>query len=117
VITTAKKQPRPARFFSSNYYARIDADLCKGCGVCLERCQMEAIIADENNFSVDLDRCIGCGLCVTKCKLDAVKLIKKNKVTVPPLNTEILYLSILKEKAGRKKMIVNMLRLLLGRPL
>ena len=117
VITTAKKQPRPARFFASNYYARLDADLCKGCGICLERCQMEAIIADENNFRVDLDRCIGCGLCVTKCKLDAVGLIKKDKLTVPPMNTAILYLSILIEKAGRKKMIVNMLKLLLGKPL
>ena len=78
---------------------------------------MDAIIQEGKNFRVDLDRCIGCGLCVTKCKLGAVKLIKKEKVTVPPMNTEILYLSIMKERAGRKKMIVNMLRLLLGKPL
>jgi len=117
VIATAKKQSRPARFFASNYYARIDAVLCEGCGVCVERCQMDAIISDDKNFRVDLDRCIGCGLCVTKCKPEAVKLIKKAKVTVPPMNTEILYLSIMRERAGRKKMIVNMLRLLLGKPL
>jgi NAD-dependent dihydropyrimidine dehydrogenase PreA subunit len=117
VLTTAKKQSQPARFFVSNYYARIDAALCKGCGVCVQRCQMDAIIQEGKNFRVDLDRCIGCGLCVTKCKLEAVKLIKKAKVTVPPMNTEILYLSILMERAGRKKMIVNMLRLLLGKPL
>ena len=117
VLTTAKKQFRPARFFASNYYARIDSDLCKGCGICVQRCQMDAIIEEGKNFRVDLDRCIGCGLCVTKCKLEAVKLIKKAKVTVPPMNTEILYLSILMERAGRKKMIVNMLRLLLGKPL
>jgi NAD-dependent dihydropyrimidine dehydrogenase PreA subunit len=117
VLTTAKKQPHPARFFVSNYYARINADLCKGCGICVQRCQMDAIISDNKNFRVDLDRCIGCGLCVTKCKPEAMKLIKKDKVTVPPINTEILYLSILMEKAGRKKMIVNMLRLLFGKPL
>jgi Na+-translocating ferredoxin:NAD+ oxidoreductase subunit B len=117
VITTAKKQSRPARFFASNYFARIDMDLCKACGICVQRCQMDAIIADDKNFRVDLDRCIGCGLCVTKCKPQAVKLIKKDKVTMPPLNTEILYLSILMERAGRKKMIVNMLRLLWGKPL
>ena len=117
VLTTAKKQSRPGRFFASNYYACINMDLCKGCGVCVERCQMDAIISQDKNFRVDLDRCIGCGLCVTKCKPEAVKLIKKAKVTVPPLNTEILYLSILMERAGRKKMIVNMLRLLLGKPL
>ena len=117
VLTTATKQPRPARFFASNYYACIDADLCRGCGVCLERCQMEAIITEDKSFRVDPDRCIGCGLCVTKCKLKAAKLMKKNKVTVPPINTAILYLSILGEKAGKKKMIVNMLHLLWGKPL
>ena len=117
VLTTAKKQPQPARFFTSNYYARIDAALCKGCGICVQRCQVDAIIKEGENFRVDMERCIGCGLCVTKCKLEAVKLFKKAKVTVPPLNTEILYLSILMERAGRKKMIVNMLRLLLGKPL
>lgn len=117
VITTAKKQPRPARFFASNYYAGINMDFCTGCGVCAERCPMDAIIPDDVHFCVDLDRCIGCGLCVTRCKRGALTLIKKNKVTVPPLNTEILYLSILTERAGRKKMIVNMLRLLLGKPL
>jgi len=117
VLTTAKKQPQPARFFASNYYARIDAVLCEGCGICVQRCQMDAIISEDKNFRVDLDRCIGCGLCVTKCKPSAVKLFKKAKVNVPPMNTEILYLSILRERAGRKKMIVNMLRLLLGKPL
>ncbi|PKN76458.1 MAG: 4Fe-4S ferredoxin, partial [Deltaproteobacteria bacterium HGW-Deltaproteobacteria-10] len=91
--------------------------LCKSCGICRQRCQMDAIIQDGKNFRVDLDRCIGCGLCVTRCKPRAAGLIKKDKATVPPRNTDILYLSILMEKAGKKKMIVNMLRLLLGKPL
>ncbi|HCX02303.1 MAG TPA: 4Fe-4S ferredoxin, partial [Syntrophaceae bacterium] len=81
------------------------------------RCQMDAIIADGKTFRVDRDRCIGCGLCVTRCKPKAAGLIRKDKATVPPMNTEILYLSILKERAGRKKMIVNMLKLLFGKPL
>jgi Na+-translocating ferredoxin:NAD+ oxidoreductase subunit B len=117
VLTTAKKQPRPARFFATNYYARIEATSCTGCGVCIKRCQMDAILADGKTFRVDLDRCIGCGLCVTRCKPKAARLIKKDKLTVPPMNTEMLYLSILKERAGRKKMIVNMLKLLFGKPL
>jgi ferredoxin len=117
ILTTAKKQPRPVRFFAANYYARIDAASCTGCGVCVTRCQMDAIIADGKTFRVDRDRCIGCGLCVTRCKPKAAGLIRKDKATVPPMNTEILYLSILKERAGRKKMIVNMLKLLFGKPL
>lgn len=117
VLTTAKKDPRPARFFATNYTARIDPSSCTGCGVCVKRCQMDAIIVNEKSFRVNLDRCIGCGLCVTTCKPGAAKLIKKDKLTVPPMNTEMLYLSILAERAGRKKMIVNMLKLLFGKPL
>ncbi|RPH86637.1 MAG: 4Fe-4S dicluster domain-containing protein [Deltaproteobacteria bacterium] len=117
VLTTAKKQPRPARFFATNYYARINTASCTGCGACEKRCQMDAIIADGKTFRVDPDRCIGCGLCVTRCKPRAARLIKKDKATVPPMNTESLYLSILMERAGRKKMIVNMLKLLFGKPL
>jgi len=117
VLTTAKKRSRPARFFATNYYAGIDAASCTGCGVCVKRCQMDAIKAYGKIFRVDLDRCIGCGLCVTKCKPGAASLIKKDKITVPPMNTEVLYLSILMERAGRKKMTVNMLKLLLGKPL
>jgi Na+-translocating ferredoxin:NAD+ oxidoreductase subunit B len=117
VLTTAKKQPRPARFFATNYYTRIDAATCTGCGVCLKRCPMEAIISEDKIFRVDLERCIGCGLCVTRCKPEAARLIKKDRTTVPPMNTEMLYLSILMERAGKKKMIVNMLKLLFGKPL
>ena len=117
VLTTAKKQSRPARFFATNHYTRVDAASCTGCGVCVKRCQMDAIVPEVKTFRVDSDRCIGCGLCVTTCKPKAARLIKKDKVTVPPMNTEILYLSILMERAGRKKMIVNMLKLLFGKPL
>jgi len=117
VLTTAKKDPRPARFFATNYFARIDAESCTGCGVCKKRCQMDAIVACGNIFHVDLDRCIGCGLCVTTCKPGAARLIKKERLTAPPLNTEALYLKILQERAGRKKMLVAMLKLLFGKPL
>ena len=117
VLTTAKKDPRPAQFFATNYFARIDAASCTGCCVCVKRCQMEAIASDGTAFRVNLDRCIGCGLCVTTCKPRAASLIKKDRITVPPLNTEMLYLAILAERAGRKKMIVNMLKLLFGKPL
>ncbi|MDD4242328.1 MAG: 4Fe-4S binding protein [Smithellaceae bacterium] len=117
VLTTAKKDPRPARFFATNYFASIDAASCTGCGVCKKRCPMDAIVACGKIFGVDLDRCIGCGLCVTTCRPGAARLVKKERLTAPPLNTEALYLKILQERAGRKKMIVAMLKLLFGKPL
>ena len=117
VLTTAKKFPKPAELLVSNYYAVIDPEKCTGCGLCLRRCQMEALDIVDGVAMVNLDRCIGCGLCVTRCPADAAKLIKKKKVTVPPRNAVTLYLSILYEKAGKKRMMMNMLKLLVGKPL
>ena len=117
VLTAAKKLDRPARFFATNYFARVDSALCTGCGVCVKRCQMDALVPDGDKFRIDLDRCIGCGLCVTKCKFKAAKLVPKDKKTKPPMNIELLYLSILAQKAGRTKMMINMMRMLMGNPL
>jgi len=118
VLTSAKKFEKPAELFATNYYAVIDYDKCSGCGVCIKRCQMDAITRiDKTRVELNLDRCIGCGLCVTKCSKKAVTLKRKKKKTKPPINIELLYLSILKRRAGKKKMIVNLLKLMLGKPL
>lgn len=119
VLTTAKKFPDPARFFATNYFVEIKSSECIGCGICVGRCQLDALILDKESkkVTVDLNRCIGCGLCVTKCPVNAAVLVKKEKETVPPLNIALLYLSILKGKVGRKKMILNMLKMLAGKQL
>lgn len=119
VITTAKKFPDPARFFATNYFAAISEETCIGCGICIKRCQMDALVFDKEQkvVRVDLNRCIGCGLCVTKCPTPAATLVKKKKETVPPLNIALLYLSILKGKVGKKKMVLNMLKMLTGKQL
>jgi len=118
VLTSAKKFEKPAELFATNYYAVIDNDKCTGCGLCIKRCQMDAITRiDKSNVKLNPDRCIGCGLCVTKCNKEAATLKKKSKITKPPVNIELLYLTILKRRAGKKKMIVNLLKLMFGMPL
>ena len=42
ILTTVKKFPRPSELYATNYYAEVDPELCTGCGICVERCQMEA---------------------------------------------------------------------------
>jgi Na+-translocating ferredoxin:NAD+ oxidoreductase RNF subunit RnfB len=89
-LTALKHHPKPAEMVFSNYFAQVDETLCTGCGTCLERCQMEAIVIDERMLaSVDRDRCIGCGLCVTTCPTEAIGLEKKDMDTyqVPPETT------------------------------
>ena len=61
----------------ANYYAQIDPEECTGCGVCIERCQVNAVHEKSGIAAVQKDKCIGCGLCVTGCIEHAVQLIKK----------------------------------------
>ncbi len=117
VLTAAKTLEKPAKFFATNYYAEVEGDGCVGCGICVERCQMDAIVLQNKKVEVDLDRCIGCGLCVTRCPKNVLNLRKKEKRTVPFRNCATLYLSILKKKIGKKKMMINLARLLFGKQL
>jgi Pyruvate/2-oxoacid:ferredoxin oxidoreductase delta subunit len=60
----------------SNYRAVIDPEKCISCGVCQERCPVDAITDDENDKSkVDRAKCIGCGVCVIGCPTDAIELV------------------------------------------
>ena len=65
----------------SSFIAKYEPDVCVGCGVCLGRCQMEAISNDGGGISLNTDRCIGCGLCVSTCPNGALKLIRKPEGT------------------------------------
>lgn len=117
VLTSAKKYEKPAELVASNYYAEVKTEMCNGCSICIKRCQMDAILVPNKKAIINLDRCIGCGLCVTTCKQEAIKLIPKKKKTVPPRNASMLYLGILQDKIGKRKMMGTMLKLLSGKQL
>lgn len=114
VLKAAKQFPKPAELFATNYYAAISTEDCIGCSVCVSRCQMEAIKVDNGKAVIDLERCIGCGLCVTTCPTKAIILIQKDQESVPPKNVAALYIKILQKKFGKRKMMMKMLKLLLG---
>ncbi|MDD5167763.1 MAG: 4Fe-4S binding protein [Syntrophales bacterium] len=59
-------------------------DSCTGCGLCVERCQMDAILMEEDTVQVRLDRCIGCGVCVHHCPAQALSLVSRCDFVEPP---------------------------------
>ncbi|MGD9347304.1 MAG: 4Fe-4S binding protein [Candidatus Aminicenantes bacterium] len=77
VLRTIKHHPKPATIISSPFICEVDRDSCIGCGVCVERCQMDALSLEEDKVVLDQDRCIGCGLCVTTCLTDSLVLVRK----------------------------------------
>jgi NAD-dependent dihydropyrimidine dehydrogenase PreA subunit len=69
----------------ANYFAVIDQDKCNSCGVCEDRCHMDAVSVD-GTVAIDLAKCIGCGVCVTGCPTDALSLkLRPDAEIVAPL--------------------------------
>jgi len=60
----------------SRFGARVDVELCSGCGDCLERCYFGALALDDEKgvAVVDADACMGCGLCQVVCPEEAINL-------------------------------------------
>jgi heterodisulfide reductase subunit A-like polyferredoxin len=95
-----KALPRPAELFLTNYYATVDPELCNGCEICIDKCQMDARKMVDGIAIVDLDRCIGCGNCVPLCPSEANSMKKKEPEHVPPDDKEAYYKVLLSHKKG-----------------
>ena len=97
------QMPRTARFWATNYYSVVDTTICKGCGICAKKCPASAITHKKANKipKINLNKCIGCGVCVVKCPNKAVKLVQKEKETLPPKTDDDLYELIMQNKRGR----------------
>ncbi|MDH3329274.1 MAG: 4Fe-4S binding protein [Desulfobulbaceae bacterium] len=62
------------------YVARVDIELCNGCGLCEDACQFDAISGTmiglgRNVAVVNPGKCYGCGLCRNHCPQGALVLM------------------------------------------
>ncbi len=99
VLTNQQRYSEPALLFATNFYAEADPDLCAGCEICVDRCNMDAVHVEDAIAQVDKKRCIGCGVCVPTCTSEAMKLYKKEEEINPPENTVAAYRAIMDKKA------------------
>jgi len=115
MLRVQKMLPRPVDFWSTNYYASVSAEDCSGCGICVERCQVNAVSIDDGLgvSSVNLGRCIGCGNCTVSCPSGAMSLLKKENETIPPASSEALYDIIMAGKKGKLGKIKHAAKLIL----
>jgi H+/Na+-translocating ferredoxin:NAD+ oxidoreductase subunit B len=78
---------KPARAVHSNNFVQVDEDNFVACGICAERCHMDAITVGDAVY-VNPDRWLGCGVCVPECPSDAMMYKQKQSsdLYVPPKN-------------------------------
>lgn len=85
VLRTVKTYPRPAELMAAAFSVQLDTAVCTGCGVCVQRCQMDALSMAGIQARLDGRRCIGCGLCVSTCPAGALKLVRKPRENQSPV--------------------------------
>ena len=54
--------------------AKVDVELCTGCGACVEACPVEAISVQDGKARIDAGTCVECGVCVGECPTEAISL-------------------------------------------
>jgi electron transport complex protein RnfB len=78
---------------ASSYRVRTNPDTCKGCGLCTERCPMEALRLEESPEArnetgkvavLDPLLCIGCGVCAHTCPTQSLVLERREAIVDPP---------------------------------
>jgi electron transport complex protein RnfB len=82
-LRSIKLDPNPASRVSSPFTVRFNPLTCIQCGVCIERCQMDALYLVNDEVFHDTNRCIGCGLCISTCPTNSFSLQRKKKAEQP----------------------------------
>ncbi|GMU85117.1 MAG: NADH dehydrogenase [Ignavibacteriales bacterium] len=53
----------------------IDNDVCSGCGICLRKCSVDAILGEKGQAHyIVQDKCVKCGMCLDSCKFNAISV-------------------------------------------
>ncbi len=77
LLRNVKRHPKPATLISTPFQAALNPETCEGCGICVDRCQMEALQLVDDKVELNRNRCIGCGLCVSTCPTGSLTLARK----------------------------------------
>jgi NADH:ubiquinone oxidoreductase subunit F (NADH-binding)/(2Fe-2S) ferredoxin/Pyruvate/2-oxoacid:ferredoxin oxidoreductase delta subunit len=53
----------------------IDNEICTGCGLCVKKCAVDAIVGEKGQAHYILDnKCVKCGMCYETCRFEAINI-------------------------------------------
>lgn len=104
-----KPEEKEAHLFQGGAMARINPDLCTGCGECMNRCRFDAVRPD---FTIDTIACESCSVCAHFCPESAIEMVPRTCgdwfVSETPYGTMVhARLGIAEENSG---LLVSLLR-------
>ncbi len=91
------------------FLAKVDSDVCNGCGLCFDACNVKAIdcVTDGRTAQVNEPVCLGCGACISACKRSALTLVEREERPLPPEKRKDMFKAILKEKGRLTPYVVS----------
>ena len=114
LLRMAKNHPQPASIIFSPFVAVANSETCEACGICVDRCQMEALWLDDGAVHLDLDRCIGCGLCVTTCPSESLHMVRRpesdQRLVPKDVQDKYIKLGQLRGKMGPSELLSMMVK-------
>jgi len=59
------------------FVARVNKELCVGCGTCVEKCPNDAVVMGDDKNPLRIEgTCMGCGVCAYFCPENAIELVQ-----------------------------------------
>lgn len=107
VLKRLQRHPNPSEIVASAFIAALKPEVCLGCLLCLERCQMQALVKEEDHVKLNKERCIGCGLCVTTCPSGALTLMRRSDLAHSriPVNMDATWRAIVKAQTEERNAV------------
>jgi NAD-dependent dihydropyrimidine dehydrogenase PreA subunit len=69
----------------------VDIEKCKGCGVCVSLCPVQAVSIMQNKAFIDQNKCNECLLCMDECPENAIHQISEKEVYLTKREHSIPY--------------------------
>ncbi len=82
ILRGVTRSPVPSQAVIADWVVMIDDGTCSGCGVCVDRCWMDALQMEGDLAVRDAGRCIGCGICMYVCPSDAMNLVLRETTII-----------------------------------